>query len=160
MTRLPDDKMPGLLRQPHPDVPLGLYRHEKSGGQYLVVGGTFLATGEDQLVYVQYVSLDKGYSAHRTAEDFLELVPHHAAPAKFPPVHAAAQARPGRDLRPPGEDAPQTVGGDVMAVSTRNARKLSRERRYARKLWHRRDRRWAKLLLTFGCYEELAACQH
>lgn len=73
-TRLPVDRMPGLLRQPHPDVPLGIYRHARTDARYLVAGGTFLATGEDQLVFVHYVSLRDGYSAHRTVEDFLEPV--------------------------------------------------------------------------------------
>jgi hypothetical protein len=69
--RLAIDQMPGLLRAPALRIPLGLYLHVKSGNIYVVVGGTFLATGEDQQVYVHYVSLRDGYSAHRTPEDFL-----------------------------------------------------------------------------------------
>jgi hypothetical protein len=73
--RLPIDRMPGLLRQPDPSVPLGLYVHGKSGKSYVVVGGTFLATGDDQIIHVQYISVENGYSAHRTVADFLEPQP-------------------------------------------------------------------------------------
>jgi hypothetical protein len=69
--RIPEDRMPGLLRQPHPEVPLGWYRHHKSGKTYVVVGGVFRATGEDQIVEVHYINPTHGYSAHRTVADFL-----------------------------------------------------------------------------------------
>jgi hypothetical protein len=72
--RLSGAAMPRLFRAPHPDVPLGFYVHTKTGGEYLVVGGTFAATPEEGEVMVHYVHREQGYSAHRTVRDFLETV--------------------------------------------------------------------------------------
>jgi hypothetical protein len=92
--RLPVAEMPGLLRQPHPDIPLGIYIHVKSGDTYIVVGGTFLATGEDQAVFVHYVNHRDGYSSHRTPGDFLAPVPHPSAAALNPRFVLIRRLRP------------------------------------------------------------------
>jgi hypothetical protein len=72
--RLSNAAMPRMFRAPHPDVPLGFYVHTKTGGEYLVVGGTFAATPEEGEVMVHYVHRTQGYSAHRTVDDFKKTV--------------------------------------------------------------------------------------
>lgn len=67
--------MPRAGVAPDPRVPLGRYRHYK-GGEYLVTGGAFLATGEEDLVLVVYRSVAEGYQAVRTVADFTEMVQH------------------------------------------------------------------------------------
>jgi hypothetical protein len=66
--------MPRAGLAPHPDVPLGQYVHTKSARIYLVTGGVFLATGDEDTVLVVYESALDGYQAVRTVADFLAEV--------------------------------------------------------------------------------------
>lgn len=77
------EDMPRLGHAPHPDVPLGSYVNIKNKERYEVIGGTFLADGDDDLVFVLYQSVAHGYLAHRlTPAGFL---------AKFEPFEARKQ---------------------------------------------------------------------
>jgi len=52
--RLEGAALPGLLKDPHPEVPLGLYRHYK-GQTYVVIGGILMASGEGEEILVAYM---------------------------------------------------------------------------------------------------------
>jgi hypothetical protein len=71
--RCPED-MPRLGLAPHPDVPLGRYRHYK-GGEYEVIGGALMASDDSDEVFVLYRSIEHGYCAARTVSDFIGLSP-------------------------------------------------------------------------------------
>jgi hypothetical protein len=82
--RLPNSAMPGLLRPPNPQIPLGVYAHYK-GDFYYVVGGTYAAAPARGQVEVQYISIVHGYTAHRPVEDFLAGVPDPDSPGATRP---------------------------------------------------------------------------
>jgi hypothetical protein len=65
--------MPRLGLAPHPDVPLGRYRHYK-GGEYEVIGGALMASDDSDEVFVLYRSIEHGYCAARTVADFTATV--------------------------------------------------------------------------------------
>jgi hypothetical protein len=65
--------MPRHGLAPHPDVPLGLYRHYKMD-VYEVTGGALLATGDVEEILVIYRSVQDGYQAARTIQDFTEYL--------------------------------------------------------------------------------------
>jgi hypothetical protein len=73
MPRLPASALPRFGRRPHPDVPLGTYRHYKTGADYVVAGGVFRAEDESQRIDVLYVS-ESGYVCYRSVENFTETV--------------------------------------------------------------------------------------
>lgn len=71
--RLPASALPRLGRRPHPDVPLGTYRHHGTGDHYVVAGGVFRAEDESQRIDVLYVS-ESGYVCYRPVENFTEAI--------------------------------------------------------------------------------------
>jgi hypothetical protein len=71
--RRADADMPRLGTAPHPDVPLGAYRHYK-GGEYEVIGGSLLVGGASEFPLVLYRSIEQGYCAARTVADFTATV--------------------------------------------------------------------------------------
>ncbi len=64
--------MPRIGHAPHRDVPIGPYTHKKTGGQYLVIGGVFLAgnQAQDDEVQVLYMSTQAGFVAARPVQEF------------------------------------------------------------------------------------------
>lgn len=71
--RRTDADLPRLGLAPHPDVPLGRYRHYK-GGEYEVIGGALMASDDSDEVFVLYRSVEHGYCAARTVADFTATV--------------------------------------------------------------------------------------
>lgn len=61
--------MPSVGIAPRVDVPLGRYRHYK-GDLYDVIGGALHATSGKDEVLVLYRSVEHGYTATRTLDDF------------------------------------------------------------------------------------------
>lgn len=87
-----DEDMPGLGIAPHPDVPLGVYLHLKSGRRYRVLGGAFAAEVCDRPdeIRVLYRAVDgeHPYLAVRSVGDFLATIPTGplAGRRRFDPV--------------------------------------------------------------------------
>jgi len=63
--------MPRIGIAPHPKIPLGTYRHNKTGNLYVVIGGVNDSTGCND-VEVLYISVKTGFCSMRTIDDFLD----------------------------------------------------------------------------------------